>query len=262
VIPKDGMELDTKNERERYDARAKQVLQNELAVNSCGYKGFVQALQKPYVSYYDRISSRVQKSTTVVELGAGDGQHSLHISELSDNFTATDISPVSLELLESRLHKEGARVKTQVADMVELPFEDNSVDVVTSAGSLSYADPTQVDAEILRVLKPEGCFICVDSLNHNPVYKMNRYIHYLRGHRTKATLRRMPNSKRLRALTQHFSEVEIEYFGSISFTVPLLHRLFGNGVATTISGFFDGIPVFNRMAFKFVLCAVKPIKTP
>ena len=35
--------------------------------------------------------------------------------------------------------------------------------------------------EIYRVLKQGGILIIVDSLNHNPVYKFNRWIHYLYG---------------------------------------------------------------------------------
>ena len=253
------MDIDTNNERERYDKRAERVLRDDINLTPCGYEGFDKLLQQPYISYYDKIFSCVHKNSVVIELGAGDGQHSLCIAKNSDYFTATDISPASLELLKSRLLKEGAAVDTTVADMSNLPFEDNSVDVVTSAGSLSYADPAKVDAEIIRVLKPNGVFICVDSLNHNPIYKINRYIHYLRGRRTKSTLKRMPTLKRLHTLEQHFHEAGIDYFGSISFVSPVLCKILGNSLGTKIPGFFDQISVLNRMAFKFVLCASNPI---
>lgn len=60
-----------------------------------------------------------------------------------------------------------------VADMEQLPFENESFNIVTSAGSLSYGYQIKVDYEIRRVLKPNGFFICVDSLKHNPIYKIN-----------------------------------------------------------------------------------------
>ena len=37
-------------------------------------------------------------------------------------------------------------------------------------------DKNKVDKEIYRLLKPSGNFIAVDSLNNNPVYKLDRYI--------------------------------------------------------------------------------------
>ena len=47
--------------------------------------------------------------------------------------------------------------------------------------------------EIYRVLKPGGFVIIVDSLNNNPIYKFNRYLHYLRDNRSKDTLQRIPD---------------------------------------------------------------------
>ena len=65
------------------------------------------------------------------------------------------------------------------ADMELLPFENNSFDIVCSAGSLSYGDNLTVMNEIYRVLNQTGSFIAVDSLNNNLIYRLNRYINYL-----------------------------------------------------------------------------------
>ena len=93
-----------------------------------------------------------------------------------------------------------------------MPFCDESFDVVVSAGSLSYGDNRVTAREIHRVLKNEGKFFCVDSLNNNPIYRINRgYIHFLRGHRTKSTLERMPNIKLIRLYEKQFGAVEV-YF--------------------------------------------------
>ena len=34
----------------------------------------------------------------------------------------------------------------------------------------------KVDSEIYRIIKPGGFFICGDSLNNNPIYRINRYM--------------------------------------------------------------------------------------
>ena len=111
--------------------------------------------------------------------------------------------------------------------MEALPFSDNSFDVVTSAGSLSYGDNTIVMKEVFRVLKPDGIFVCVDSLNNNPIYRFNRWIHYLLGNRTRSTLLRMPTTKLIEAYRSLFGHVEVRFFGSIIWCIPLFVRLFG-----------------------------------
>jgi hypothetical protein len=36
-------------------------------------------------------------------------------------------------------------------------------------------------------LKNKGAFIAIDSLNNNPIYRLNRYLHYLKGERSLST---------------------------------------------------------------------------
>jgi ubiquinone/menaquinone biosynthesis C-methylase UbiE len=47
--------------------------------------------------------------------------------------------------------------------------------LIVSAGSLSYGDNDKVLDEIYRVLKNKGAFIAIDSLNNNPIYRLNRF---------------------------------------------------------------------------------------
>jgi ubiquinone/menaquinone biosynthesis C-methylase UbiE len=149
----------------------------------------------------------------------------------------------------------GGRLVTRVADMESLPFPSGTFDVVTCAGSLSYGDPKLVDAEILRVLRPGGSFVCVDSLNHNPVYRLNRWLNYKRGQRSLSTLMWMPDSRRIDAIGRHFTTVKVSYFGSITWAMPLLRRVLGVGRATGLSETFDKLINVRRSAFKFVLVA-------
>ena len=120
---------------------------------------------------------------------------------------------------------------------------------------MSYGDPNLVDAEIRRVLRPGGIFICVDSLNHNPLYRINRWLHYLRGNRSKSTLMRMPDLTRIKALGFGFSRVNVNYFGSLSFAMPLLSKFIGMHYAKVVSDCFDHLIGVRRSAFKFVLVA-------
>ena len=92
-----------------------------------------------------------------------------------------------------------------------LPFDNETFDIIACAGGLSYGNNKLVLNEIHRVLKQNGTFICIDSLNENPIYKLNRYVHYLRGNRTKSTLKRMPDRKLLEDYKSKFGITKINY---------------------------------------------------
>ena len=64
-----------------------------------------------------------------------------------------------------------------------------------------------VNQEIFRLLKYGGNLLILDSLNHNLAYKMNRRLHYYRGRRTKSTLNRVPDKKRIISLSKKFSYI-------------------------------------------------------
>lgn len=61
---------------------------------------------------------------------------------------------------------EGADFQMQQADASDLPFEDNTFDVVTCQTLLIHVEyPDQVIAEMKRVLKPGGIILCVEPNN-------------------------------------------------------------------------------------------------
>ena len=252
------MDKDKLIELHRYDARARSQLSASGTAPTNGEFGsnaMPPYLRTPYIFYEKCMRELIGSQDQVLELGAGSGLHTWALVQTGAQVTATDISPASLNLLAQRIVNAGASVKTQVADMESLPFADASFDVVASAGSLSYGDPTLVDAEIRRVLRPRGMLVCVDSLNHNPIYRLNRWLHYLRGDRTKSTLQHMPDLARIEALCNGFTNVNVHYFGALSFAMPAVARLCGPERAQTVSDFFDRLIRVKRSAFKFVLVA-------
>ena len=105
------------------------------------------------------------------------------------------------------------------------------------------------------MLRPGGTFVCVDSLNDNPVYRVNRWLNFRRGERTASTLRRIPDTKRIDALGRFFTSVTVRWFGSISWMMPLLARVLGSTRAGRVSNAFDELIGVRRSAFKFVLAA-------
>ena len=251
------MLMDKEIEAERYDRSAKKLLSVNASHETplIGSETITPILRTPYQYYESYIKQLLHSNQFVLELGAGTGKHTLALVKTKAKITATDIAPHALKALEQSIKASGDEVNIKTADMESLPFDDSSFDAVVSAGSLSYGEPEFVDQEIKRVLKPGGVFICVDSLNHNPVYRFNRWVHFLRGKRTKSTLKRMPNLRRIEMIASKFKQSEIHYFGAFSFLMPLFVCFVGQEKAKKCSDFLDELFNVKRLAFKFVLVA-------
>jgi SAM-dependent methyltransferase len=244
-------------EQLRYDSRAQFVLEKgTLMVQKFGSQEISPIYRSPYVYYENCIQRYIKKYHKVLELGSGTGLHTYALVKTGAHVTATDISTNSLKVLLERIK---GSVNTQVADMEYLPFKNCSFDLVCCAGSLSYGDPNNVDMEIKRVLRPGGIFICVDSLNHNPVYRFNRWLHYLKKERTISTLIRMPTMDRIQSIVQGFEENEVRFFGTASYLMPFFARIVGQQRSSNISDVLDRLVNVRKSAFKFVLVAKRKI---
>lgn len=244
-------------ERVRYDSRAElQIIQEAILEDiPLGSQAIPPYMRAPYYYYELKLKELICPGKRVLELASGAGMHTRALLQTGAEVTASDLSPNSLNLLQQRFRRIPGKLELVVADMENLPFDARSFDVVTSAGSLSYGDPYLVDSEIRRVLRPGGMLICVDSLNHNPVYRANRWLHYMRGNRSKSTLKRMPDLARIRGLGEGFSSVSVRFFGAISYAMPVVARLFGENTACIASDRIDQLVGVRRSAFKFVVVA-------
>jgi ubiquinone/menaquinone biosynthesis C-methylase UbiE len=215
-----------------------------------GYEKVPHIHKKPFQDYYDAIAKTVRPGTKVLELGAGTGTHSFIVFELGGDLTAVDISRESLDLLSVKFQ---GKAKTICADMASLPLPDNSFDVIISCGSLSYGDPRLVFAEVYRLLKPEGSIVFLDTLNHNWIYSLNRFRHYIQGKRTLSTLRRMPRMATINRYIKTFAFSSVSYYGKILW----LHRPLGlflkSNQLEKLERKTDESRFFSRSAFKFLL---------
>ena len=97
-----------------------------------------------------------------LEIGAGTGYFSLHLlmSGVVGRATCTDISPGMVAALEQNAERLDLEVDAQVADAEQLPFEDDSFNLVVGHAVLHHLpDLTQAFAELFRVLKPGGTIV-------------------------------------------------------------------------------------------------------
>jgi ubiquinone/menaquinone biosynthesis C-methylase UbiE len=240
-------------EIKRYDDRARKILVKKIII-----KKIPQYINVPY-KYYFSLIKKLKKKTKLLEIGAGTGENTLRLIKMNFNVCATDISPRSVEVMRQKYSKY-KNFSSKVADMNKLPFKNNSFDIISSAGSLSYGDNNIVMNEIYRVLKFGGKAVFVDSLSNNPIYRFNRYIHYIKGNRSWSTLKRMPNINLIEKYLKKFGYGKVRFFGSITWAFPLLKIVLAEKVITKISNCVDQILEVKKSAFKFVLILNKKNK--
>ena len=69
------------------------------------------------------------------------------------------------------------------------------------------------------------------------------------------TLLNMPTMQRINFLILKYKEVDVKYFGSILFMIPILSKLLNANLATDFSNYVDRTIKVKKSAFKFVLTA-------
>lgn len=205
-----------------------------------------------YEQFYGEIRNLItDKNFKVLEIGAGFGRHTVQIVKYSNNVIILDVSSKALEL---NLKMNKSVQKAIVSSMISIPLDNSSIDLIICGESLSYADPKTTDSEILRVLKPGGSLIIIDALNHNPIYKINRWMKFILGLRSLSSVYRIPKLSRISRLAENFQTNRIIFFGTFVWLIEIIGHLVKRSKAKYFSELLDQY-VKNKYAFKFILVA-------
>lgn len=254
------MNFDKELEKKRYDLKAKKFLQNNQKLDKSklfGVSSIKKIFRKPYQIYGELISHYINSETKVLEIGSGIGTHSEILFQTGAEVTVSDISSDSLNILNKFFSQSYNNFNTLEADMENIPVKSNTFNIVVSAGSISYGNKKILKEEIYRILKPNGYFIAVDSLNDNLIYRLNRYINYLKGKRSKSTLLNMLNFRDIMKYESLFKIKKLSFYGSITWLEPLLKIFLGEIKAVNIINYFDKLINVKKSAFKFVIVMKK-----
>lgn len=126
----------------------------------------------------------IDKDYTVLDLGCGGGRNIEYFLTKADKVYGLDHSNTSVKMA-SEINKKAidtGRCKILVGDVKNLPFEDQSIDIVTAFETIYFwNDIERCFKEIYRVLKKEGQFlICneVSSKERRDVKKLLKMINF------------------------------------------------------------------------------------
>ena len=102
-------------------------------------------------------ASDIQEGVRVLDVAAGTGNASLRAAERGAMVTASDLTPELLEAGRAVAEADGLSLEWVEADAENLPFEDESFDVVMSSIGAMFAPHHQAVAdEMVRVCRPGG----------------------------------------------------------------------------------------------------------
>lgn len=246
-------------EYERYNSKSLQQLQtNAQSQSVIGPESLPVILRDPYVEYERAILSFTNGNSKVLDICCGDGSLSVIAAKNGATVVISDIAENSVELAIKKAKEHGFKITGVAADAEKLPFDDASFDVVTCSGSISYVDLEIFLKEIQRVLKPGGHFICVDSFNHNIFYRVNRFMHYLKGNRSWQVNQRIPSDKTIQTFRSYFKDVLVKYFGIFIFFAPFIKIFVGEEKTAWVLRKLDQrLRFLYRYSFKIVIIASK-----
>lgn len=136
----------------RYYATAYQAI-NYCGISGWATKSYHRAIEQPFNS--DTFFS------SVLELGAGQGEHLSTVRHGFDDYTLLDLEPLEVELSEVTRERSSSsgkqRISSVVGDAMDLPFADESFDRAVHACLLHHLpDPERALKEIRRVLRPNA----------------------------------------------------------------------------------------------------------
>jgi len=107
----------------------------------------------------DRFVERleIKPGSQVLDVACGTGNTAIPAAKRGAHVTGVDIATNLLEQAKERAAAERVQVRFEEGDAEELPYADNSFDVVvTMFGAMFAPRPERVAAELLRVCKPGG----------------------------------------------------------------------------------------------------------
>ena len=122
---------------------------------------------------------------TILDIATGTGDLAILMAETkAEKIIGLDISVGMLEVGKQKIatKKLSQKIEMMVGDSEKMPFEDNTFDAITVAfGIRNFENLEKGLAEILRVLKPNGTFVILETSNPTKSPYKQGYVFYTKN---------------------------------------------------------------------------------
>lgn len=127
----------------------------EFYETSESYKSLLDAHDEVYLRHYVELVTRFARSDSkILDLGCGNGISARVLNQTGFDVVGTDISPLFLE--EAR-NWENPKLRYEVCDVLELPFDNDSFDVICSNELIEHLPDVETAlTEMIRVVRKDG----------------------------------------------------------------------------------------------------------
>lgn len=203
-------------------------------------------------------------TANLLDYGCGNGEKSIKYGSARCIVKGIDISELSIT--------EANRNKNEyceylIMDCEKTEFETSYFDVILDYGTFSSINTNIAFQEIIRILKPNGSLISIETFGHNPLINLKRKINVLRGKRTKWASDHIMKKNDWINLARSFQFVHIKYFGSVSYMfIPLIILIpekvkskFLN-IIYKFDEYVSNLSFMNKLSFKTVVVLKNPLK--
>lgn len=265
-LSNDYMEERKEKEIKYYDERARGWLEESKNQKwQTDFEGFDPGLLSSFSFCYKWLSKRCQ-GKKVLDYGCGNGIHSIFPARHGAAVIGIDLSESSLQIARERAKREAVedRVSFILMDCESLKFPDNSFDIIFDGGTFSSLDLKKALPELVRVLKPDGFLIGIETFGHNPLTNLKRSINKKTGKRTGWAVDHIVQMKDLKEMSYHFNKVETKFFHLTSWiTFPFLKSSVFRFVLKLLEigdKVLLKLPFFKKYAFKVVFILSQPKK--
>ena len=193
----------------------------------------------------------------MLEVGCGAGWELLHWARNSMQATGLDLSKAALDLAQENFKHNNINAEFKHGSAEELPFEDNTFDIVASLGVLHQTESTQqAVSEVYRVIKPGGETVITLYYKYSWKILLSKFakVNFEFAHED-APITRLYNKKDLRELFAAFKDVNIFLDYDRATKSPrkgFLAGLFNNVFVPC----FNLMPKFIRNKFGHAICVV------
>jgi len=216
-------------------------------------------IKKNYEHRYRLIEKQAAKfpGGTMLEVGCGAGWELAHWARCGMNPTGLDLSAAALALAQKNFEHNGLTAEFKHGSAEELPFDDNTFDIVASLGVLHQTESTQkAVSEVFRVLKPGGEAVITLYYKYSWKIFLTKFaqVNFEFAHQD-APITRLYDKKNLRELFAAFKNVDIFLDYIKATTSPrkgFLAQLYNNVFVPA----YNILPAFIRKKYGHAICVV------